>query len=605
MSEKQRKTLSESEKNLIKNQFNKSNEWFQKNMAHKKENDKYILEQKSNKKIHVRSIFSMLQNLYSIFVIDERKVSFIASNYEWEYITRMYNKLAEYDYRAMNKRDFDFVKVFHWFCFWLWATRIKSWDKDKNIPVLESIHPMSLYIDPDEFIKWEKRKFIGCKKKIKIKELKQEKWYFDIPYNYDEDKEVEIYHHYTKIDDKILFTTWLWEWPNKLIKIKEFDEKSGLIENFWFSIFTPWNIGNWQLADLIELWAEYQIMLSQITNLMLIQAKKDVLWEDRIVDTNKIDIEFLTMWTPWGRNIPAELEPGENLANVIYQIPKEQPSHRAPEGINLLEQLKQESTGISPISQWIVSDKSMTKWEAQMLQANVNMKFSLIMSFLLKSDEQFWISWQLFYKAYFNWNKNIVLDNKYKTEYYTITNKDIKVGEFIAWTVNIKSTSEIKKQKEGKLQKMLATMPNLLPYMEKENQILFMRRICELSDIPDDEIELYLPESIDEIKAKIDLERLNRWLEASPPELGENHKVFERIFRQWIPNKQNSIALAQRRQLILEENMYRQNEAPQWEAINSNMKSMQNISQAMATSQLLQNDNPQNKIISNQDIQWL
>jgi hypothetical protein len=42
---------------------------------------------------------------------------------------------------------------------------------------------------------------------------------------------------------------------------------------------------------------------------MLIQSKKDVLGEDRIVDTNKVDFKDLQKQEVGGKDIPIELEP--------------------------------------------------------------------------------------------------------------------------------------------------------------------------------------------------------------------------------------------------------------------------------------------------------
>lgn len=595
-----KKTIPEELKKLIKEQYELWKNYFDKYLANKKENDKYILEQKTNTKVHVRSIFSMLQNLYSIFVIDERKVNFIASNYEGENITKMYNKLAEYDYIKMNKTAFDFIKVYYGFIFGIWATRIAGWNKEENIPILESVNTMSLILDPDEIKKWSKRRFIWVKKKIPLQTLKSDKNFFDIWQISSEQeklKEIDVYYHYTRFEDEVYLTAWLWESPEKLIKVEKFSKKSGLWDTFWFSLFIPWNIWNWQVWDLIELWSEYQIMMSQITNLMLIQAKKDVLWEDRIVNVNKIDIEFLSKsWTPWWRNIPVELEEWEVLGNVIMQLPKEQPSHQAPQGLQMLENLKQEATGISPIFQGQVSDVSMTKWEVQTLQANANMKFSLVMTFLIRSDKEFWMTWQAFYRQYFDWTKNIVLDYKHKTEYFEITRKDLG-WEFTAWAVRIEAKSEITKRKKERHQNMLAIMPNIMPFMSEENQKAFTRNLMEVAGFEKEEAENYIPETGDEIQAKEDLERLNQGLQASEPKIWQKHEIFERIFSQAIPGENVAKAIAKRRAL-------RKTEWQQTiQGQEQNFWNMQNISQAQTMSKILNEDTGQN-LLTNADIVW-
>lgn len=596
-----KKSIPEELKKIILEQYDIWQKYFDKYLSDKKDNDKYILEKKSSTKVHVRSIFSMLQNLYSIFVIDERKVSFIASNYEWEQITKMYNKLAEYDYAKMNKTAFDFAKVYNWFIFGIWATRIAGWDKEENMPILESVNTMSLILDPDEIIKGSKRRFIWVKKKIPLQTLKNDKNFFDlwqISSEQEKLKEIEVYYHYTRYENEVYLTAWLWDNPTKLIKVEKFSKKSGLWDTFWFSLFIPWNIGNWQVSDLIELWSEYQIMMSQITNLMLIQAKKDVLWEDRLVNVNKIDIEFLSKsWSPGGRNIPVELEEWEVLWNVLMQLPKEQPSHQAPQIMNSMEQLKQEATGISPIFQGQVSDVSMTKWEVQTLQANANMKFSLVMTFLIRSDREFWLTWQAFYRQYFDWTKNIVLDYKHKTEYFEITRKDLW-WEFTAWAVRIEAKSEITKKKKERHQNMLAIMPNILPMMSEENQKAFTRNLMEVAGFEYEETISYIPESPDEIQAKIDLERLNRGLEASEPKIWQKHEIFERIFTQAIPSDNVAKAIAERRALRMSEG-----QTAEMPVAPENLWNMQNISQAQTMSKILNENNWQN-LLTNADIVW-
>ena len=601
MKQELKKTIPEELKKIIKEQYEIWRNYFNNFLAYKKWNDKYILERKSDDRVHIRSIFSILQNLYSIFVIDERKVSFFWSDIQWEDITRAYNRLAEYDYKAMNKTDFDFVKVYYWFIFWIWATRIAGWNKEENIPELEAVNSMWLILDPAEIIHKTKRRFIWISKKIATEKITTKNWFFDIWQIDDKQKkleEIEIYHHYTRYNEKVYLTTWLWEWCDKLIKVEEFSKNSGLWENFWFSLFTPWPIWNWQLWDLIELWVEYQKMLSQIINLMLLQAKKDVLWEDRLVNVNKVDIENFSKWTPGGRNIPVELEEWEALNNVLMQIPKEQWSQKASEAISIAEQLKQEATWVSPITQWMVSDQNMTKWEVQTLQANANMKFSLVMTFLIKSDIQFWMTWQAFYRQYFDWTKNIFLDNKFKPEYYQIKRKDLW-NNFTVWAVVIKATSEINREKREKYQKMLAIMPNIVQFMSEENQKAYVRNLLTLSWFEKEEAESYIPEWPDEILARIDLERLNRWLDPSEPELGQKHEIFERIFMTAIPSEKVAKAIAERRMLRVTE----WQQTAQWETPMENMTNMQNISQAQTMSKILNEDNWQN-LITNQDILW-
>jgi|GEM_PF-6264205 hypothetical protein len=57
---------------------------------------------------------------------------------------------------------------------------------------------------------------------------------------------------------------------------------------------------------------------------------------------------------------------------------------------------------------------------------------------------------------------------------------------------------------------MLAIMPNVMPMMSEENQKSFTRDLMEVVGFEREETIAYIPESPDEIQAKIDLEKLNR-----------------------------------------------------------------------------------------------
>ncbi len=305
-------------KSQIKKEYSEWQEFYNTWIAPKRDNAKYLLWEKSSKKIHVRSIWSILQTLLSIFYIDVRKVVFSSQWSEWEYIAETYNKLAEYDYKKMRKHLYDYIKVFYWLIYGIGILRIKWWDKKKNIPIIEYIPTLSAILDPHEF-NWELRRYFGCFKEIPIKEIQSDEKYIDrfsIKADNEVNDRVTLYNHYTKYDGKIYVTTWANEvWL--LIKIEEFDFDSAVWEDFWVSVFQPYPIPGRVGADLIELWAEYQKFLSQIINLMLIQAKKDVLWEDRIIDITKIDFKDLQKQQIWWNNIPVEPEPGENLSNMI------------------------------------------------------------------------------------------------------------------------------------------------------------------------------------------------------------------------------------------------------------------------------------------------
>jgi hypothetical protein len=71
----------------------------------------------------------------------------------------MINELAELEYRKMGKDKADFIKLTNGLKYGVGITRIKTWDKEKNLPVTESIDPRTALFDPQEFYGESRRYF--------------------------------------------------------------------------------------------------------------------------------------------------------------------------------------------------------------------------------------------------------------------------------------------------------------------------------------------------------------------------------------------------------------------------------------------------------------
>lgn len=95
--------------------------------------------------------------------------------------------------------------------------------------------------------------------------------------------------------------------------------------------------------------------------------------------------------------------------------------------------------------------------------------------------------------------------------------RTLKKSEFVTdgkINITIESKSDIKKRNEADYAKLNAAVGHILPNIKNEyamNELL--RKILDTLDIYDMDSKKYIPESIDEMKAKMKLELLNQDIE--------------------------------------------------------------------------------------------
>ena len=131
--------------------------------------------------------------------------------------------------------------------------------------------------------------------------------------------------------------------------------------------------------------------------------------------------------------------------------------------------------------------------------------------------------------------------------------------------------------------------------MSQSEQIIAMRDYWELAWMEQDEILARFPLSVDELRAREQLELLNENKDISPPDPNEDHRVYLTIYQQWLPTRANMKAQALRRMML------QRQPSLQWWA-SDNMQNMQNIAQAQAWNNLIQQQNGANNISSNMDV---
>lgn len=195
----------------------------------------------------------------------------------------------------------------------------------------------------------------------------------------------------------------------------------------------------------------------------------------------------------------------------MAQVPKSPMSGSTFSMENSLDKLIEEGTGISDQRAGLMGDRSLTATENQQLQANSNLKLALKTKINNWGERDFWALWFRCYKEYFrNADKKVVR----VTHSFGVKTIEFKKRDFITSAdpeIDIQSESSILAERQKELTKFMAVSDTIFqsrnsPRIAKD---FARRKLLRLSDVPEDEIYVFVPESPEEIDAKEKLELIN------------------------------------------------------------------------------------------------
>ena len=138
-----------------------------------------------------------------------------------------------------------------------------------------------------------------------------------------------------------------------------------------------WNPFGTSICDKVE---DKQNAKSILANLSLMKAKREATWWDFLVNSRLIkNKEELKKKTFDQRLLFIdENEIGtQPIQNAMYELPQSQIKTDVWNMMSWLETEAKYDSKIDSLQQWLMPDKSMTKAEAQQLQANANMQLSV------------------------------------------------------------------------------------------------------------------------------------------------------------------------------------------------------------------------------------
>lgn len=177
---------------------------------------------------------------------------------------------------------------------------------------------------------------------------------------------------------------------------------------------------------------------------------------------------------------------------------------------------------------------------------NTNQLLNEVANNYLRGEKEYW---EAHYKAYELYmgsrkKKSISFYKNGSSISHTFQKK-----EFVSWgkvIVYVESKAQIKKRNEKDFAKLNAIagfiLQNMKPWYAMNE---FLRKMLETVDIYELEPKTYIPESVDEMRARMNIELLNNDIEIQPPVAGEDFLTYIEIYKQALdtPAKQKALDL--------------------------------------------------------------
>lgn len=574
-------------------------------------------------KIDMKTLFYIIENLLALYYTDELKIEFSNRKYNAKEQAKNLNKLASFDYQEMKKDIMDYEIQMNRFVRWVGIVAQIGWDEYRSVPLRQVIDTRSWIPDPMGWFDPDKFRFYWFEWVITKDELKNNpqynqeqveklvawEWYEErktrervntasnVNFKSDDlewdNKIFDIYHHFTTFEwKKYVFT--LWDERKTLLRAEEIkptceEEKknpsliSFPVSLFYFSPqkFKPfWN----SIVDLLQDKHRYKNILA---NLAFIREKDAALWDDVLFDTNLIKSSDITRPTMGKKFIPVDWRRG-NMGAAMMAIPKNPTPSSTYTFEQFLDRNIEMTVGIDARQIWVAWDRSITATEAQMLQANNNLKAIFKNRINNVWEKKFWELWYKSYRKNFSTAKKkiIRISDSFWWQNIEFTKKDFITSEDP--DIVIKSKTEVKAEREWKKRDLMPLLMNKTqdPNAPVVSRKIAERKLYELNWMSDEEIEAICPYTYEELDAMQKLELINMGL----PEWAEidnanvDHQTYITIFQRAIDNDIKFAAIEARKQMIID--LWLNQQQTGWNQMTNQLES-QMVNQAQNQTQNL------------------
>ena len=545
----------------------------------------------------------------ALFLTDDLDIEILTNWWVlWEQIMEKANMVLKYDYEDMDLKEMDEKIIDYNSIYWLAATIIDNRDDEEKQPMSDIINPLNLIIDPKNYT-GSKLRFIWVRRRVTLDWLKNCNW-FDK--NQIQKIEWATDNELTQTERAINDSVWQ----------RQIDDNDGMVDIYdhftihkWYKVLTTWWADNsvllrymiiepltkaeqlkptkckypiqlhrrkpkfWSVfwLSIVEEVQVYQDIISQLTNLQIINTRLSSVWADMVLD-KRLSIDPLSLNSkPGWRILTINNDYNIPLQSWIFYNQPPTPNQYTDVLINKIEQRAEESTSISKQQFWQTQQWQQTKAEVQTLQQNANNMLSWISDNYLKWKKEYWTCHYRSYADNFSkWVKVVSMFQKWKA-----LSLELKKEDFIAdWKVQIilKSKNQERIENDKEFNKLTFVSNLFLPNITSEyakNELL--RLMWSKSNVRDFDSTKYIRESVDEIRAKENLPLINRNIDIKYiyiPTFDDDIDVYIDIYKQAMETEAKQIIMPRLYEIKIQQKNFKPEDITQtqwkWnEAVNN------------------------------------
>ncbi len=538
----------------------------------------YSAQKKTAEKLHINTIYSVIQTLLSLYYTDEISVKFVPREFGDNDLAANLGKLAKFDYDEMELDKLNYQVQWDRFFFGVGIRIRTGWDDNRKLPMFRVADPLTWIPDPDgDAITWNFR-FHGFVGEMSKQDMDEEKWFFNVDLigklkdderqkdklNYaanngltQQNNDLEqnwlwtVYNHYTTISGiKFLVTTA--NNNNLIIRLQPINPVGGnekedpilvpfpVILNYYSPL--RWDPFGVSVPDLLE---DKQRAKSILANLRLIKEKRNALgWEflyDPTMIKNRNDLITPTLGPKY---IPVDA----SMKSINAAITEVQRSWVSASSFEVEQNIQKEES----IATWI--DYTQTNM-ASAMETNQNSLSRFMLGYKVNSwwEKDFWYHWYRSYKEFFSsfdqkiirilgW-LGLITKTFIKEDFLGSKDPDIFISS--------KSMSDMMNQKEKS--NFFALYPitlqdNTIPTISKK---FALRKLYELNWISEEEIKILVPYTYEELQALEDLKLINKNIPIEVVNMEEDHLSFIIIYATALDNDAKIVSIQNRKEALI------------------------------------------------------
>lgn len=524
----------------------------------------YNNQRKQGDKVGDTSIFNIMATMLAVYYSDEMQVTFQGREIgDTEQASNIENT-AKFDYDEMEMEIINYSTQWDRLFFGVGIRQLSEWDESKKTPFPRSLSTLTWLPDPKGGIDIKSYRWHGFEVEYTRGEMTEEAGFFNLDKlpktkgvtGSEKDRDVEAYKEaqglsvtdYQKIgrdndaynmvdqftmikgDDGIV-RKYLVTVDEKVTEIYRLEEIEPVTKKEKDNpACTPWPLAlNYympqredpfgvSIPDLVE---DKQRAKSIFKNLR-IAAEKANLYpmymynRDKILNRRDLDFAF-------NKFIAVRGDVGQGTIAPINKA-----LNRTSDSLNNEASLDADieiATGASKNSQGVMSEQQRTLGEQEIVQANANLRYALGSKINAWGERRFWRLWYRLYQQNFKQadKKIIRIQSALGTQFSTITRKTFITTQDP--DIRIASKLEVEQERFKDRVAFGAVAPLFIsdPTLPASSRNYARRHLLRLNGIPNEQVMIMVPETPDEMRAKLENELLSRNSFDPEIEINEDH----------------------------------------------------------------------------------